>query len=332
MKLNVELTNRSYPVIIEKGIINRIGEYVDLDRKVMIISDTGVPSVYVDVVKKQCPKVEIHVFPMGEKNKNIVEYEKCLRHLLDCSFGRRDLIIALGGGVVGDLAGFVASTYKRGIEFVNIPTTTLSQIDSSIGGKVGIDLNGVKNSVGAFHQPTAVLIDPDTLNTLSTRHFFNGLVEALKMGMTSNEKLVDLLEQDDILSNIEEILFESLMVKKKVVEEDEFETGIRKVLNFGHTIGHAIESTYELSGLLHGEAVAVGMLKILDNEELKDRLLAIYQKWNLNTEFSYDVNTVYKYMLNDKKGSGEFVTIVQVETIGRAQLLDVTFEQLKEKL
>jgi len=332
MEIKVELGQRSYPVVIERGVLYRVGSYVDLNRKVMIITDAGVPNEYVEIIEQQCQNAEVHAFPKGEKSKNIVEYEKCLRHLLDCGFGRQDLIIALGGGVVGDLAGFVASSYMRGIAYVSIPTTTLSQIDSSIGGKVAIDLNGVKNCVGAFYQPQAVIIDPDTLSTLDIRHFYNGLVEALKMGIVANKELVALLEKDDVSANIEEIIYESLMVKKKIVEVDEFETEYRKILNFGHTIGHAVESSYELNKLLHGEAVAIGMLRILDNKELEERLLAICQKWKLPTDVDYDKEVVYKYMLNDKKGKGEYVTIVQVNTIGEACLLDITFEELKRKL
>ena len=332
MEIKVELGQRSYPVIIERGALFRLGNNVDLDRKVMIITDTGVPVEYVDTVMQQCQNAEVHVFPKGEKSKNIVEYEKCLRHLLDSGFGRQDLIIALGGGVVGDLAGFVASSYMRGIAYVSIPTTTLSQIDSSIGGKVAIDLNGVKNCVGAFYQPKAVIIDPNTLATLETRHFYNGLVEALKMGIIADMELVELLEMGDVFADVEEILYKSLIIKKKIVEMDELESDYRKVLNFGHTIGHALESTYELSELLHGEAVAIGMIKILDNIELTNRLAAIYQKWNLHTDIDYDKETVYRYMLNDKKGNGDYVTIVQVNAIGEASLLDIAFEELKRKL
>jgi len=331
MKLYVELGKRGYPIIIEKGAITKISEHIDLNRKVMIITDSGVPSEYVEVVKKQCSTVHVHAIPMGEKSKSMVEYEKCLSHMLECSFGRNDLIIALGGGVVGDLAGFVAATYMRGIEFINIATTTLSQIDSSIGGKVAIDLNGTKNCVGVFHQPITVLIDPNTLNTLPSRHFYNGLVEALKMGLTFNESLVNLIEED-AEANIEQILYESLLIKKNVVEEDEFELGIRKVLNFGHTLGHAIESTCNLEVLLHGEAVAIGMLKVIDNEDIKKRVQNICKKWKLPIDIDYNKDVAYEYMLKDKKGNGTKVSLVLLDKIGHARIEDVSFEELRRKL
>ena len=191
----MNLTHKSYPIHIERGVLRRIGDFTDLNRKVLVISDDGVPQQYVDTVLSQCPKGDSVVVQQGEGAKSFPVYQSLCEKLLELSFSRKDLIIALGGGVIGDLAGFVASTYMRGIEFIGIPTTTLSQIDSSIGGKVAINLNQVKNIVGSFYHPSAVLIDPDTLQTLPKRHFANGLVEAVKAGLIYDASILPLFEE-----------------------------------------------------------------------------------------------------------------------------------------
>ncbi|MDD6467007.1 MAG: 3-dehydroquinate synthase [Erysipelotrichaceae bacterium] len=331
MKLLVDLKERSYPIYIQRGILNNLSQFVDWQRKVMIITDSGVPKEYVERVLSYCKQGYVECFPQGEASKNMDTYQRCLKRMLQESFGRKDLVIAIGGGVVGDLAGFVAATYMRGIDFINIPTTTLSQIDSSIGGKTAIDMMGIKNCVGAFHQPKAVFIDPDTLHTLSKRHIYNGLVEALKAGLIANGKLVDLLDTEDPLRNIEEILYESLLVKKQVVEQDEKEQGLRKILNFGHTIGHGIESAshYEL---LHGEAVALGMIKIVEDAKIKELIQRIVQRWGIFTDYDLDADCVYQYLIKDKKAEGQMITIVQVHEIGKAKLQSVPLSFVKEKL
>lgn len=331
MKVVVDLKERSYPIYLQKGILKSIHEYCNLQRKVMIVTDTGVPSKYAETLLSQCKQGYVHRFEQGEASKNIQTYQRVMEHMLQEEFSRKDLVIALGGGVVGDLAGFVASTYMRGVDFINIPTTTLSEIDSSIGGKTAIDMMGIKNCVGAFYQPKAVFIDVETLETLPKRHFYNGLVEALKAGMIRDAYLFSLLETCDPYQKIEEILYHSLIMKKEVVEIDEKETGLRKILNFGHTLGHGIESVSEYA-LLHGEAVALGMLKIVENEEIKERLRRVYQKWELPTEYSYDAKEAYHYILRDKKKAGNEITIVQVDTIGEAKLVNVCVDVLKEKL
>ena len=207
----------------------------------------------------------------------------------------------------------------RGIDFIQIPTTTLSQIDSSIGGKVAINLDDVKNIVGAFYQPKAVFIDTDTLLTLPKRHFYNGLVEALKAGLIYDEKLFALFEEEDIPAHLEEIIYHALCVKKAVVEADEKELGLRKILNFGHTIGHAIESYYHLSQYLHGECVAMGMLYFM-SEDVQKRVLPIYKRMHLQSDVPYDSDEVFEILCKDKKASGDHVTVVKVNTIGKAEL------------
>ncbi|MCF0110343.1 MAG: 3-dehydroquinate synthase, partial [Erysipelotrichaceae bacterium] len=238
--------------------------------------------------------------------------------------------VAIGGVVTGDLAGFVAASYMRGISFVNVPTTTLSQIDSSIGGKTAINMDGVKNCVGAFHQPIAVFLDSMTLQSLPKRHYRNGMVEALKAGFIQDPVILDLMEED-VYKNESEIILRSLQMKKKIVEEDETEQGIRKILNFGHTIGHGIESYFDCKDVLHGEAVAVGMDKLLTGDNRK-RLRRILDSLKIPYNLSYDTDKVLEYMLKDKKRTADTLTLVKVYTAGEAVLETVKVSELKNLL
>lgn len=332
MKLHVDLKENGYDIILEHGVLNHLNEYIDLNRKVMIITDDLVPSTYTNIVQKQCLYGYIHVVPHGEEAKSFSVYETIQKDLLEHKFSRKDCIIAVGGGVVGDLSGFVASTYMRGIDFIQIPTTTLSQIDSSIGGKVAINLNEVKNIVGAFYQPKMVFIDPDTLKTLPRRHYINGLVEALKAGLIYDSSLFEIFEHGDIDKEIDTIIKKALLVKKDVVEKDEKEMGLRKILNFGHTIGHAIESYYHLSEYLHGECVAFGMLYFIDHDEIKTRTLNIYKRLGLPASPKIDPSAVFSYLRKDKKANGDSVSIVHVNEIGKAYIIDTPLQDIETLL
>ena len=313
MKIDVKTSTNTYEVIIENNILNKVCEYVSLNNKVLIVTDDGVPSAYVKTLAKQCEDSYVFTFKHGEESKNINTYQEIISFMISNNFTRGDLIIALGGGVVGDLAAFVASTFNRGIKFVNIPTTLLSQVDSSIGGKTAIDYDGIKNVIGTFYPPSLVLIDPNTLNTLEKRQFNAGLVEAIKMAATSNETLFELIENStDIYKDIQEIIYQALLIKKQVVEEDEKEKGLRKILNFGHTIGHAIEVT---SDYLHGECVGLGMLCMASNE-VKERLVKLLEKYNLPTKVDVNKDKLFSLILHDKKRSGKNIDIVLVDKIG----------------
>ena len=251
--------------------------------------------------------------------------------MVEFGFSRTDAIVAVGGGVVGDLAGFVASTYMRGIDFYNIPTTVLSQVDSSIGGKVAIDFEGYKNIVGSFYPPKAVVIDSETLKTLPERQISNGLAEAVKMSVTSNAELFELFEKEDIYFNIDRIIEESLKIKKYVVECDEKETGIRKILNFGHTIGHAIESENSFKNLYHGECVALGML-FMCSFDVRNRLIKVLQKLNLPTSIDIEVSGLIDLIKLDKKSAGDSITLIYSDKIGTYNMCKKDFETLKEEL
>lgn len=330
MEMNIQLAEKTSRVYIEKDCRLHLEKYISLDCKVMVITDEGVPKQYHEEVLKQCKEGYLFIAKQGEETKSLGVYEQILQRLLELDFSRKDLVIALGGGVIGDLSGFVAGTFKRGMRFASIPTTTLSQIDSSIGGKVAVNMGEVKNVVGTFYHPEAVLIDLNTLATLSERHYHNGLVEAVKAGLIGDAELFELFEKtEDIEKGLEEIIIRALKVKKNVVEQDEKEENLRKILNFGHTIGHAIESIYHLEGYYHGECVGIGMMMILENEEIRERLRKVLYKLNVPLSAEYDVEEVIHFIKKDKKANGKYVTVVQVDKVGEAKLLPIEIESLR---
>ena len=232
---------------------------------------------------------------------------------------------------MGDLGGFVASTYMRGIDFYNVPTTLLSQVDSSIGGKNAIDFEGIKNVIGTFKQPKAVLIDPDVLSTLDKRQLHNGLAESIKMGATLGEDLFGLLEGvSDINAHMDRIIIRSIQLKRGIVEQDEKEKNIRKVLNFGHTFGHAIEAISN-GEFLHGEAVGIGML-ICSTGEAKRRIENVLVKFDLPVDCPYSFDELLPLMKEDKKGDGDYVDLVSCSSIGRYSIDKVAFPYLRGRL
>lgn len=336
MEFDVKLINAQSHIVVQKDAHLHIQDYIPLPKRVMVITDVGVPESLVNTVMNQIPQAHLYVTPQGEGAKSFEVYHDIIEQLLENGFSRSDLILALGGGVIGDLSGFVASTYKRGMKFASIPTTTLSQIDSSIGGKVAINFNDIKNCVGNFYHPSVVLIDMNTLKTLPERHFYNGLVEAVKEGLIADRKLFELFETncpiygEENTDTLEEIILRSLMVKKKVVEEDEKEKNIRKILNFGHTYGHAIESLYHLHDYYHGECVSLGMMEILENEEIKARLKNVLIDLHQPLDVKYSLDDLVEFIKNDKKAQGDKITIVQVHEIGKAELIQVEIESLRK--
>ena len=329
MEITVELGQNSYNITILRGALARANDYMKLDRKVLIVTDSGVPAQYAATVAACCGTPVMVTVPQGEGSKSFENFQLLCRTMLQKGFTRTDCVVAVGGGVVGDLAGFAAAAFMRGIDFYNIPTTVLSQVDSSVGGKVAIDMDGIKNCVGAFHQPKAVLIDPQVLSTLPPRQIANGLAEAVKMAVTFDEDLLALLETGDCLSQIEQIIAASLKIKAAVVKADEKESGLRRVLNFGHTIGHGIESAVGLNALYHGECVALGMLPMC-SDSLRPRVKAILEKLQLPTTCSADPEAVWAAMCHDKKLSGDTITVVYAPEAGSYQLRSMPIEDLKE--
>lgn len=325
MTLNVKTSQGNYDIFIQCGALHRAGEVFDLDRKVLVVSDSGVPEEYAMAVASQCGEAVLFVFEQGEASKCVDTYIGILQTLADNRFTRTDCVVAVGGGVVGDMAGFAAATYMRGIDFYNVPTTVLSQVDSSIGGKTAIDFGGYKNLVGAFYPPRGVLIDADVLQTLPKRQVANGLAEAIKMAMTHDGELFAALEQADDVGS--DILYRALCIKKQVVEADEHELGLRKVLNFGHTLGHAIESVSQT--LYHGECVALGMLPMC-SAAVRGRLLPLLEKWGLPTSYDGDDRAILEACRHDKKADGDAITVVCVPQIGTYEMKIISFDEYEK--
>jgi len=315
----MNLGEDSYDIVVERGVLASANQHLNLNRRVFIVTDTGVPEKYTKTLAAQCKEGIICTVEMGEASKSLDVFGKLLHMMLDNGFSRKDCMVAVGGGVVGDLSGFAASAYMRGIDFYNIPTTLLSQIDSSIGGKTAINFGGVKNIVGAFYQPKKVLIDPKLLQTLPERQISNGLAEAVKMALTSDKKLFDIFEKKDIASHIDEIIIRSLGIKKNIVEQDEKESGLRKILNFGHTIGHGIESSEGMSELYHGECVALGMIPMCD-EAIRPRVIEVLKKCNLYRALEYDWEKITEAAFHDKKADGNTVYVTTVSEIGSFEM------------
>lgn len=337
-KMTVEIPGHKYNIHIKKGILADVHKYVELERKVLIVTDDEIPEEYVSALQQQCPECYLATVHAGEASKCFIYLQFIWNALLDNGFGRNDLLIGLGGGVVGDLTSFAAATYMRGVDYINIPTSTLAQIDSSIGGKGAINLGDVKNIVGAFHQPRAVFIDTDLLQTLDDRNFYNGLAEAVKAGLIGDAELFALFEQlpaerETIQQEyIEQIISKALAVKKRVVEQDEKETGLRQILNFGHTIGHAIESAGELAGMLHGEAIGIGMLQVTEDAALRERIAAVLTKLHLPTAHEYPAEQLMEIISHDKKHSGNKINLILVKTPGQAEIVKMPLDAVQKYL
>ncbi len=331
MILPVDLKTNAYEIVLERGCLHRVAERLDLDRRVLIVTDDGVPEQYAAAVAEQCARPDILRIPQGEASKNFEQLQGILARMLELDFTRGDCVVAVGGGVVGDLAGFAASVYMRGVDFYNLPTTVLSMVDSSVGGKTAIDLNGIKNVVGSFYQPKKVLIDPNVLDTLPRRQISNGLAEAVKMALTSDSALFELFETGDPLAEIDTVIERSLRIKSDVVVQDEKEQDLRKILNFGHTIGHGIESFAGPDGLYHGECVALGMIPMCA-PAVRQRLIPVLEKLALPTSYPLDEEAVYRALLHDKKARGTKITVIRVEQVGSFRMEQADPESLRQSL
>ena len=350
-KLTVNLKAQSYDLVIEKGIFENIEEEISQvykNKKISIITDDNVYQIYGEKLEKilENSKFEIDIIKVkaGEDSKSFTALEKIYKKLLDFNLTRGDLLLAFGGGVVGDLGGFAAATYLRGIDYIQVPTTLLAQIDSSIGGKVGINLQEGKNLVGNFHHPKKVIIDPDFLKTLEERYIKDGLGEVIKYACIKDTQLFDKLmaikNTSQLFDNIEDIIFTCCSIKQEVVEKDEKDRGGRMILNFGHTFAHGIErsTNYNYS---HGEAVAVGMYNItLRSEELgftksgtSEKIKEILENFNIDFKLP---NIVVEGILNsikyDKKNISGFINLILLEEIGSAVIKKIKSEEAKNFL
>lgn len=331
MVLHLDLQENGYDIVLERGVLARAGELLNLDRRVLIVTDAGVPAEYARRVAEQCKDGVIVTVAEGEGSKSFATLEMLCREMLDHSFTRTDCVVAVGGGVVGDLAGFAAASFMRGIDFYNIPTTVLSQVDSSIGGKVAINLDHIKNIVGAFYQPKRVLIDPDVLRSLPRRQIANGLAEAVKMSLTSDAELFRIFEQGRAEEEIDTVIERSLRIKKYVVEQDEREAGLRRILNFGHTLGHGVEAVEKENRLYHGECVAIGMIPMCA-PRVRERLLKVLTSLGLPTEIEWDLDEILDHASHDKKRAGNDISVVWVEEVGSFALRRLPIEEWKQEI
>lgn len=323
--------NGQYNIVLQRGALQRLNEYLNLDRKVLIVTDSGVPKEYADAVANSSKTPVIFEFEQGEASKNIDIWQKILKTLVENNFTRTDCVVAVGGGVVGDMAGFAAASFMRGIDFYNIPTTLLSQVDSSIGGKTAVDFMGLKNIVGAFYAPKCVVNDSNTLKSLPKRQIVNGLAESIKMSLTCSEDLFAVFENENVFddSTIDKIIEQSLHLKRSVVEADEQESGLRKILNFGHTLAHAIESENKMQNLYHGECVALGMLPMC-SDSVRQRLHKVLKKLGLPTRLDANDDKIIDACRHDKKVAGDNITIVTVEHVGEYTLKNIPFSEYEK--
>ena len=344
MIIPVKTSVGSYEIIIENGILSNVSKHLKLERKVLIVTDSGVPEIYSKTIAAQCQSSYIVTFEQGEKSKNIKTFEYILSKLVEFGFTRSDCVVAVGGGVVGDLTGYVAATYMRGIDFVQIPTTLLAQADSSIGGKTGVDFDGYKNMVGAFKMPVLVYVNLNTLLTLSGREYFNGFAEIMKHGLIKDASfyewlitnMYEICERE--LDVVEEMIMQSCTIKKLVVEKDPFEEGDRKLLNFGHTIGHAIEKAKGFE-LLHGECVALGcvaaahisyqreLITLDEYLEVRDMFVPFYLPITIENINPEEILEITK---SDKKMQAGKMSFVLLKRIGKS-MVDTTVKEEEVK-
>ncbi len=341
--INVKVS-KSYDVLIGGGLLCDTGRLISSlfpSRRAAVVTDDIVGRLYGERLAKSLESVgiEVSVFtiPNGEVSKSAVNFIAILNWLAERKITRSDNVVALGGGVVGDLAGFAAASYLRGVRLVQVPTTLLAAVDSSVGGKTGIDLDAGKNLAGAFHQPSLVVCDYNTLDTLNTQTVRDGLSEVIKYGVIGNEKLFDHVAEQRLNFDKEYVISECVKMKRDIVTQDEFDTGLRQLLNFGHTVGHAVEKCSRFA-MTHGSAVAVGMSVIsrasakagLCSSDCADRIVSVIKDIGLPTESPFGVDELYDILCSDKKVSGAVLTAVVPERIGKCVLKKFTLEGFKD--
>ena len=336
--LTVALPGRDYDILIERGLLERAGELcksaLPKAAKLAVVTDTNVGPLYANSVKTSLEQagftVQVTTLPAGEHTKCVDNLSALWETFMTFGLTRTDAVVALGGGVIGDLAGFAAATALRGVDFVQIPTTLLAQVDSSVGGKVAIDLHAGKNLAGAFWQPRLVLMDPNVLNTLDDKTFSDGMAEVIKYGCIRDGEFFTFLEQHpsraQVMEEIEHVLYTCCNLKREVVVEDERDTGVRMLLNFGHTLGHAYELAGNYEVWTHGQAVAAGMVKAAElglalgitPDGTAQRITALLKQFALPVSIDCTHEQYADAVGLDKKGSGDKISLILLETIGSA--------------
>ena len=348
-KLIVETNSQNYPIIIGSNLVNNLNIILKNNslelKKCLLVIDKNVPKKFIFKIKKSLKNKNkfFYFFKASEKNKNQKTSNNILKILLDKNFSRQDYLISVGGGITGDISGFAASLFKRGLNFINIPTTLLSQVDSSVGGKTGVNTKHGKNLIGSFYQPKIVIADTDFLKTLPKREVLCGYGEILKHSIIANKKFYDFLNKNFLKilnlksSIIDKTIFESCKIKKNIIKRDEKEKSLRKVLNFGHTFGHAFEATLNYSNKLnHGEAVLLGMntavkfsykinlLRKKDYYSITKHIKSSNLPNDLKSYFGIKhLNKILAFMMNDKKNSSEKINLILIKKIGKPIINEV---------
>ncbi|MEG1550939.1 MAG: 3-dehydroquinate synthase [Oscillospiraceae bacterium] len=340
--INISLEKNSYEIVIKQNIFEDVSEQINSvydGKKLAVITDENVYSIYGvaldNFLKSGNYEVCFIVLPAGEKSKSLDTLSYIYSKLTEYKITRTDMLIAFGGGVVGDVAGFAAATYLRGIAYIQIPTTLLSQVDSSIGGKVAVNLSEGKNLVGNFYQPKKVIIDTNFLNTLPNRYLKDGMAEVIKYAVLFDSEFFCFLNTVNARENLEIIIEKCVSFKRDIVIEDEFEKGNRAVLNLGHTIGHAIEKCSDFN-ISHGSAVAVGMAMISksaflngnSDKDITNEIIKILKKYNLPFSTEFKKSELYDIMLNDKKCDGDDITLILPKKIGECKMVKIKKENL----
>lgn len=335
-----------YDVLIGSGISRDSGQLIagiSGSRSAVIVSDDNVFPLYGAALRENLEHhglmVSEFVFPHGEKSKNLETYGQLLEFLCEKHITRSDVLVALGGGVVGDLTGFAAATYQRGVKFVQIPTTLLAAVDSSVGGKTAVDLAGGKNMVGSFYQPSLVICDTDLQKTLPEDEYKCGCAEVIKYAVIGDEKFFGELCAVPVSDQLEHVISVCVSMKRGIVEHDEFDRGERMLLNFGHTFGHAAELCSGYS-MLHGQAVAAGMAVMarsaaangLCGEEVPEAIISILKKYGLPTEIAFSLDDMFSAALSDKKLSGASISIVTPERIGKCRIEKIAAGELRARM
>ena len=338
MKIRMDLKN-AYDIEIGSKIIEKLNLFLKENHKnskILIISDDLVYKIHKEKLIKELDGFFYKEFIIknGENSKSTENLIKILEFAVQNQYRRSDLIIAFGGGVVGDISGLVASLYLRGIDYISIPTTFLSAIDSSVGGKTAVNLKAGKNLCGTFYQPKKVFIDTDFLKTLSDYYFNDGLAEAIKYGMIRDKSIFDEISKENVsktYENLPSIIKKCLDIKKDMVKDDEKDFGIRQILNYGHTFAHAIEknSNFEIS---HGHAVALGMKIMVKNfyESFYDDFIKVLKKYNLDKEIDFDTEKILKVCMVDKKSRNDRINIVVVRNLGTCEILNIDLKDLRK--
>ena len=350
--VHIDLGSKSYDIEIERGLLHNVGgrikSLLPKTEKIAVITDSNVGPLYAAVLQESLEKEGVAgpvlSFTAGEESKNLQTLGTLYNGLAEAGLTRSDAVIALGGGVTGDMGGLAAATFLRGVAFIQIPTSLLAMVDSSVGGKVAVDLPSGKNLVGAFYQPKAVYIDPDLLQTLPVRYLHDGLAEVIKYGCIRDKDLFAVLEkiQNDaeLLAHVDEIIEICCNIKARIVENDEFDTGERMLLNFGHTLGHAVEKTFHFDKYSHGEGVGIGMVLLTQQSEklgftepgTSDRLAVLLQKFQLPVDVQMRKEDFLQAIALDKKKRGSSLTLILLKRIGESFLQKVEFSELENFL